>query len=135
MPTKLDYIHYHFVPKKTLNHASNYPIISGVSATASGLVTWTTNIPATSQVHFGTTPNLGPMTLCDSTLVTNHSVQLTGLTNGVLYYLRVQSFYWDSLSISDLYTFVFTGGSFLTMEDGTNYILLEDGTKILLESQ
>jgi hypothetical protein len=128
-------MHYHFVPKKSLpTGISNYPIISGVSATPLGLISWQTDRISTSQVGFGSSPLLGPLSPFDGTLVIGHSVQLSGLTNGVLYYFRVQSFSIDSLSVSDLYTFVFLGGSFLQMEDGT-YILDENGNKILLESQ
>jgi hypothetical protein len=131
---KLDYVWAHQLPKKGIAHRSNYPVISNVSVSGTGLVTWTTDIPSTSQVNYGSSPNLGIMSSFDGTLVTSHSMQLPNLSNGSRYYLRVQSFYLDSLSVSDLYSFIFSGGSFLTMEDGTNYILLEDGTKIVLES-
>lgn len=133
MPTKSDYIHYHFVPKKGPLHVSNYPVITNVQATSTGLITWTTDIPSTSQVNFGTSPNLGVLSTFDGTLVTSHSVQLVGITSGILYYFKVQSFYLDSLSISDLYSFQANFASFLQAEDGT-YILLEDGTKTQLES-
>lgn len=132
MPNKSDYIHYHFIPKKRLQHQSNYPRITNVQATSAGLITWTTDIPSTSQVNYGTNPLIGVMSPFDGTLVTSHSVQLTGLIGGIIYF-KVQSFYLDSLSISDLYSFQAIVGSFLEMEDGT-YILLEDGTKIPLES-
>lgn len=133
MPNRADYIHDHFVPKKGYSHLSNYPIITNVVISASGLVTWTTDIPSTSQVHYGTTPNLGPLTPFDGTFITSHSVQLSGLSDAILYYIRVQSFYLDALSVSDLYTFIFlvaTGD--ILMEDGT-FILMEDGTKIHVE--
>lgn len=134
IPDKRSYVHYHFVPKKRLQHQSNYPRISNVQATTLGLITWTTDIASTSQVHFGTSPLLAVFTSFDGTLVTNHSVQLTGLTSGVLYYFRVQSFFSDALSISDLYTFQFQATpAFILLEDGT-FMLLEDGTKIRLES-
>ncbi len=126
--TKKDYIYWHFRPVKELPHGSNYPIISNVQATNGGLVTWTTNIPSTSQVLYGTTPLLGPISPFDGTLVTSHSVQLDNLPSGLIYF-RVQSFYLDSLSISDLYNFSI---NFLQAEDGS-YILNEDGSKIILE--
>lgn len=133
MPTRQDYIHYHFTPKKRLQHQSNYPRISNVQISSLGLVTWTTDIPSTSQVIYGTSPQLGLQTPFNSALVTSHSVQLSGLTNGI-YYLRVQSFFLDALSISDLYPFQFIGiGNFILLEDGT-YMLLEDGGKIPVES-
>lgn len=131
--TRRDYIYWHFRPKKELCKKSNYPIISNVQATPTGLITWTTNIPSTSQVNFGTSPLIGVFSPFDGTLVTSHSVQLTGLTNGILYYFRVQSFFLDSLAISDLYTFQFvSANNDILLEDGT-YILMEDGSKIRLE--
>jgi hypothetical protein len=132
--TRRDYDALYLPFKKGPPTASHYPVISNVQITPQGLVTWLTDIPSTSQVHYGLTPNLGPYTPYDATLVTSHSVQLTGLTDGVLYYLRVQSFYLDSLSISDLYTFTLSSSATndILLEDGT-YITLEDGTKIQLE--
>ena len=135
MVHKFDYIWAHQILPKSLPRASNYAIISNVVFSSTGLVTWTTDIASTSQVQYGSNMYLGLMTDRDSTLVTNHSVQLPSLSPGT-YYGKVQSFYLDSLSISDLYTFAISTpvatGSIL-MEDGT-YILMEDGTKILVES-
>lgn len=119
---------------KSIPHASNYPIITNVAATSGGLVTWTTNIASTSQVLYGTLPLLGLSTSQDSTLVTSHSVQLSGLTDGVRYYFRVQSFFSDALSISDLYTFQFVAIGIFILLEGISYMLLEDGTKIKVES-
>lgn len=135
MPNKIDYIYWHYYPRKTKPHASFYPIISNVQATSSGIITWTTDIASTSQVFYGLVPYLGFNTSYDSTLVTSHSVQLLGLTVGLIYYFKVQSFYWDSLSISDLYSFVVgaASGPAILTEDGVTYILLEDGTRVLLE--
>ena len=131
--TKRDYIYWHFRPVKGLVHQSNYPKISNVAATSLGLITWQSDRPATSQVQYGTTPLLGPITPFDGTLVTSHSVQLTGLTDGILYYFRVQSFFLDALSISDLYSFQFTAtAQYLLAEDGS-YILDENGNRIILE--
>ena len=68
---------------------------------ASFTVTWKTNHSATSRVVYGTTsvnpvgtaPNYGyPLsTVEDPTLVTSHSVTLTGLTEGATYYWRAVS--------------------------------------------
>ncbi|MDE1941402.1 MAG: fibronectin type III domain-containing protein, partial [Patescibacteria group bacterium] len=71
------------------------PAISGVSisnVTSSGAtVSWTTDIPADSQVLYGLTQNYGSQTAVDSTLVTSHSVQLTGLLSGTQYDFEVKS--------------------------------------------
>lgn len=134
MPLKLDLFQrqrFH----KSLQHRSYYPIISNVVGSPGGTITWTTDIPSTSQVLYGLVPYLGFSSPYNGTLVTNHSVVLSPLVNGIRYYFRVQSFYWDSLSISDLYSFVFNAAAAgdILMEDGT-YILMEDGTKIQRES-
>ena len=54
-------------------------------------ISWTTTAPATSQVAYGLTTNLGSFSELSSTLVTNHSVQLTNLTPGTGYYYNVLS--------------------------------------------
>ena len=72
------------------------PTLSSVSAgtpgTTSATITWTTNEAATSQVEWGTTSFLaGGITALDMSLVTSHSVSVTGLTTGTLYHYRVKS--------------------------------------------
>ena len=69
--------------------------ISGVQAAAisnsSTYVLWSTNVPANSQVDYGTTTAYGTSTPLDSTSVTNHSVSLSGLAAVTLYHYRVRS--------------------------------------------
>jgi len=71
------------------------PNISNVTAsmiTTSGAnVGWTTDVPATSQVEYGTTTAYGTMTTLNASLVTSHSVSLTGLSTSTLYHYRVHS--------------------------------------------
>jgi len=69
-----------------------------ISAVASGSVTqtgatitWTTNVSANSQVEYGTTASYGQSTTLNATLVTSHSVALSGLTASTLYHYRVKS--------------------------------------------
>lgn len=135
MPVKHDLYNQRFY--KSAPHPSNYPIISNVAISNLGLVTWTTDVPSTSQVLYGLTTLLGTLTPYDATYVTSHSVQLFSLTNGATYYLKVQSFNTDALSISDLYVFTFagaTGNDFIGLEDGSGEFLAEDGTHIITES-
>ena len=72
-----------------------YPNISGVTVsniTAQGAtVSWTTDIPATSLVDFGTSTSYGTTEGDDEELVTNHSVVLTGLFPLTTHYFRVRS--------------------------------------------
>jgi len=70
------------------------PTISGVAAAnitqSSGTITWTTDEPSNSVVEYGTTTSYGS-TIFDATLVTNHSITLTGLSAGTTYHYRVKS--------------------------------------------
>lgn len=85
--------------------------ISVMSTNDSAVIAWKTNLPATSRVEYSTSPlfnasrNYDPLNnfdywdidhvegtiVEDAMLVTSHSVTLTGLHEGVLYYYRVQS--------------------------------------------
>ena len=64
---------------------------SGGLTASSATVTWTTDVPSTSQVEYGTSPAHGSSTTRDATLVTNHSQTVTGLTSGTLYNFDVVS--------------------------------------------
>ena len=65
------------------------PTITSVTATnvtsTSATITWITNQAASDQVHYGTTTSYGLSSVLSSTLVTAHSVTLTGLTPGTAY--------------------------------------------------
>ncbi len=71
------------------------PVISAVNAsgiTSSGAtITWTTDVPATSQVEYGLTTSYGSSTPVDSILVTGHTQALSGLAANTLYHYRVRS--------------------------------------------
>ena len=71
------------------------PTNSGIAVTSitsnSVTITWTTNEPATSKVDYGLTTSYGSSTALDSTLVTSHSVVLTGLAANTTYNYRVRS--------------------------------------------
>jgi exopolysaccharide biosynthesis protein len=54
-------------------------------------ITWTTTDPATSQVQYGLTSNLGSATALQSALVTNHTALLSGLIPGSGYYFKILS--------------------------------------------
>lgn len=74
--------------------AGAHTYISNVRVTTvsptSVTVTWTTNEPATSKVRYGATTDYG-LESYDATLVTSHSVTLTGLTAGTIYHYEVIS--------------------------------------------
>jgi len=75
------------------------PVISSVSASSTASTTaaiiWTTNEAATSKVYYATTSPLSFATttlfVASSTLVTSHSLNLTGLTASMTYYFAVES--------------------------------------------
>ncbi len=73
----------------------NPPTLSNVAATnlssTAATITWLTNLPATSQVDYGTTPAYGSTTPLDSNLLTSHSQALSGLQPSTLYHFRVRS--------------------------------------------
>jgi parallel beta-helix repeat protein len=79
----------------TFSTSSAGPVIALVavsSVTSTGAtITWTTDEAATSQVEYGLTSSYGSTTTLDTNLVTNHSVNLTGLTAGTAYHYRVRS--------------------------------------------
>jgi hypothetical protein len=91
-------------------------VISNVQATAirhsHATITWTTSTPSTSQVAYGTTTAYGSSTAAVSTLVTSHSVTLTGLTDGTTYDFAVVSAPSAGQSVtSSNYSFTTLGGS------------------------
>jgi len=70
------------------------PVISVVSATpttSGATVTWTTDEAADSQVEYGLTTGYGAQTTLDASLVTSHSVAVSGLAASTLYHYRVKS--------------------------------------------
>ncbi len=79
----------------TVNNPIVPPAISAVSAgtpTSSGAtITWTTDQASNSQVAYGTTSSYGSLSALNSTLVTSHSVTLTGLAASTTYFYQVQS--------------------------------------------
>jgi|GEM_PF-2217321 len=72
--------------------------ISGSQAT----VSWTTDEPSDSQVEYGLTAAYGSATGLDTSLVTGHAFQLTGLSPETVYHYRVLSADADdNLAVSD----------------------------------
>jgi hypothetical protein len=63
---------------------------SGITA-STATITWTTDEVATGQVEYGQTTSYGLDTTLDPTLVTNHSVNISGLAASTTYHYRVKS--------------------------------------------
>lgn len=67
------------------------PVISSIASsttTTTATITWTTDEAATSTVNYGATSGYGTASTSDS-LVTSHSIVLTGLSDGTLYHFNV----------------------------------------------
>jgi chitodextrinase len=71
------------------------PTLSGIAATAitttSATIGWTSSEPATSRVEWGATTAYGSTNPADPTLLSAHSMTISGLTPGTLYNFRVRS--------------------------------------------
>jgi hypothetical protein len=71
------------------------PVISNVghtvSANGSATISWVTNEASGSRVDYGTNPNSLTASQSNTTPVTSHSLQLTGLSPDTTYYYRVTS--------------------------------------------
>lgn len=69
------------------------PVISGVTTDVtdtSATITWTTDEPADSRVDYGLDAGYGPFVF-DASLVTSHSITLTGLSPSTEYHYKVTS--------------------------------------------
>ncbi len=78
----------------TFTTTATGPVISAVTPTPttnSATITWTTDVPSTSKVFYGTTNTFGSSQPENTTLTTSHSVTLPSLTTGVTYYYYVYS--------------------------------------------
>jgi hypothetical protein len=75
--------------------SANPPVISQIATsqvtTNAATVSWTTDIPSSSQVLYGTSSTYNQSTTLDTTQVTGHSQTLTGLTPGTTYHFAVRS--------------------------------------------
>jgi chitodextrinase len=84
-----------WVLRMTAASGGSGPVISGTTVnsitTTSAAISWTTDVPSTTQVEYGVTNAYGSLTTLNATLVTNHSQSLTGLTAGTVYHYRVHS--------------------------------------------
>ncbi len=102
------------VVEKTATADCVGPIISGIEVSGitdtKAVVTWITDEPSDSIVHYGTDHQLGNQ-VSDSSKSINHEVEITGLTGAMLYYFKVGSAdavgnYTEDDNNGDLYIFV-----------------------------
>lgn len=71
------------------------PVITSISAnvisTDQVQISWSTDEPADSQIEYGTTSSYGSTTTLDASLVSSHSVSISGLSPATIYNYRVVS--------------------------------------------
>jgi hypothetical protein len=65
--------------------------VTATTTTTTATITWTTAVPANSQIAYGTTTSYGSSSALNSNLVTAHSATLTSLTAGTTYHYRALS--------------------------------------------
>ena len=82
-------------PNATFFTPTKGPLVSAVASSAitatSATITWITDKPSSSRVAYGTTTGYGSLSAFDPSMVTSHSVTLTGLTLGTTYNFAVTS--------------------------------------------
>ncbi len=107
------------------------PVISAVTASSvtstSAVITWTTDQASSSLVNYGTTTSYGSSSTLNPSLVTSHSVTLSGLTPGTTYDFQVVSA--NSASVSSTsanYTFVTLSS---TVTSSATYLTLDTTTQ------
>jgi hypothetical protein len=70
------------------------PVISDIQVApddTTATITWTTDEPATSRIVYGLSDAYESGSVADSTLVTEHTITLTGLASGTLYHYQITS--------------------------------------------
>ncbi|MBS3817012.1 MAG: S8 family serine peptidase [Candidatus Thermoplasmatota archaeon] len=100
------------------------PTISNVASTVNGVdatITWDTDEDSTSKVYYGGSTSLGAEKFNES-LVTGHSVDLSGLAENTQYYFKV-----ESTDISGNTAVDDNGGSLYTFTTGTGTVTDDEG--------
>ena len=73
----------------------NEPVIWGVASSATtssqATISWSTDVPSDSLIQYGVTTSYGSTTSRNPTLVTAHTMTITGLQASSLYHFRVRS--------------------------------------------
>ena len=93
--TWMDSDYYIDVSFSTSVNDTTPPTLSSINATGltstGATITWTTNEASDTQVQYGTSTSYGSTTTLNSSLVTSHSVSLSGLPAGTVIHYRVLS--------------------------------------------
>jgi hypothetical protein len=106
--------------------------ISGVTATTTSTtatITWTTAVPASSQIAYGTTTSYGSGSALNSNMVTTHSATLTSLAVGTTYHYRVLSADSTGVMVTGLDNVFTTPAAFSVSVSPTTATLASGGTQ------
>jgi hypothetical protein len=104
---------------------------AAVTATnTTAVVTWTTPVPANSQVKYGKTQNYGSRTATDGSLVTSHSQTLSALTASTQYHFRLLSADSTGVLVTSLdYVFSTQAGAIAVTVSPTSATVPSGGTQ------
>jgi Bacterial Ig domain/Periplasmic copper-binding protein (NosD) len=101
----------------TVMTAPTMPVISGIGATSTqngATIVWSTDVGSDSQADYGLSTAYGSVSPFNSTMVTSHSVTLTGLSPNTLYHFRAKSAANGNTAVSADQTFVTKASSVTT---------------------
>ena len=83
---------YTFATLSSTGTPPNLQYVAFWGVTTSGAsISWSTDVPATTAVAYGTTALLGQLSPVQTTLSISHGVTLSGLSPGTVYYFAAQS--------------------------------------------
>ncbi len=112
-------------------------VASGSIADTSAVITWTTDMTSDSQVDYGTTTSYGSQA-GDASLVTSHSITLTGLTPNTTYHYKCSSTNGYGTAVSSDHTFTTNGPPIISNVQATgiasNSAVISWGTNVASDS-
>ena len=82
---------------------SSYPVT--IANTSNATINWTTNIPATGVVAYGTSPTKLNLTVGVSQLLTSQTALITGLVSGITYYYNISVNSGQTTALSETFSF------------------------------
>jgi hypothetical protein len=82
---------------------SSYPVT--IANTSNATINWTTNIPATGVVAYGTSPTKLNLTVRVSQLLTSQAALITGLVSGITYYYNISVNSGQTTALSKTFSF------------------------------
>src|SRR3984957_20109408 len=104
--------------------------VIATTTTTTATINWTTAVPATSQVTYGTTTSYGTSSVLNPSYAMTHSASLTALTAGTSYHYRVLSSDASGVRVTSLdYVFTTPTGSVNVSVSPTTTTVASAGTQ------